>query len=241
MSVRLLASDLGRMLVIPANSTRRVPVRGKGGVIPHKKPRWIPPAKSKMFTLKRVDHTPQSEVEQLNTLKHNYKAHFNAVTQYLYEDYLRNSDTGERAVIEAKREADALDKLIAENEGENETVAARRKERLKNDVVERRKQIESDLEEKARLEEVRQRQIAEVVASETESMENRIRPEDIGRAVEEALAKPVDYEYAIDTDGHMYRGRYTRPTSEAAEKIPQLSEGKSAFESVESISSRYWQ
>ena len=61
------------------------------------------------------------------------------------------------------------------------------------------------MEEQARLEEVRQRQIAEVVASETESMENRIRPEDIGRAVEEALANPVDYEYAIDTDGHMYR------------------------------------
>ena len=61
------------------------------------------------------------------------------------------------------------------------------------------------MEERARLEEVRQRQIAEVVASETESMENRIRPEDIGRAVEEALANPVDYEYAIDTEGHMYR------------------------------------
>ena len=61
------------------------------------------------------------------------------------------------------------------------------------------------MEEKSRLEEVRQRQIAEVVASETESMKNRIRKEDIGRAVEEALANPVDYEYAIDTEGHMYR------------------------------------
>ena len=59
-----------------------------------------------------------------------------------HQDYLRNSDTGERAVIEAKREADALDKLIAENEDENETVAARRKERLKRDAVERKKQIE---------------------------------------------------------------------------------------------------
>ena len=45
-------------------------------------------------------------------------------------------------MIEAKREADALDKLIAENEDENETVAARRKERLKRDAVERKKQIE---------------------------------------------------------------------------------------------------
>ena len=63
----------------------------------------------------------------------------------------------------------------------------------------------ADLEEQARLEEVRQRQIAEVVVSETESLANRIRPEDLGRAVEEALANPVDYEYAIDTEGHMYR------------------------------------
>ena len=61
------------------------------------------------------------------------------------------------------------------------------------------------MEENARLEEVRQQQIAEVVASETESMERRIRPEDIERAVEEAIANPTDYEYAIDTEGNMYR------------------------------------
>ena len=73
-------------LVVPANLTRNVvPVRCKGGIIPHRKPRWIPRAKSKMFTLKRVDHTPQAEIELLNTLKYNYRAHFNAVTQYLYE------------------------------------------------------------------------------------------------------------------------------------------------------------
>ena len=107
MSMRLLTADLGRMvsgaikslallicqaktyffiqLLIPANSTVTVPVRCKGGVLPHKKPRWIPPAKSKMFTLKRIDHTPQEEIEQMNVLKYNYRAHFNAVTQYLYE------------------------------------------------------------------------------------------------------------------------------------------------------------
>ena len=45
-------------------------------------------------------------------------------------------------MIEAKREAEALDELIAENEGENEKVAARRKERLRRDAEERRKQIE---------------------------------------------------------------------------------------------------
>ena len=73
-------------LMVPANSTRTaVPTRGKGGVLPHKKPRWVPPAPSKLFNLKRVDHTPQEEREQLNVLKYNYRAHFNAITQYLYE------------------------------------------------------------------------------------------------------------------------------------------------------------
>ena len=45
-------------------------------------------------------------------------------------------------MIEAKREAEALTDLIAENEGDNERVAARRKERLKRDAEERRRQIE---------------------------------------------------------------------------------------------------
>ena len=58
------------------------------------------------------------------------------------QDYLRNSDTGEAAVIEAKREAEALTNLIAANESDNERVAARRKERLKRDAEERRRQIE---------------------------------------------------------------------------------------------------
>ena len=45
-------------------------------------------------------------------------------------------------MIEAKREAETLTDLIAENEADNERVAARRKERLMRDAEERRRQIE---------------------------------------------------------------------------------------------------
>ena len=45
-------------------------------------------------------------------------------------------------MVEAKREAEALTNLIAANESDNERVAARRKERLKRDAEERRRQIE---------------------------------------------------------------------------------------------------
>ena len=45
-------------------------------------------------------------------------------------------------MVEAKREAEALDLLIAGNETENERVAARRKERLKKEAEERKRKIE---------------------------------------------------------------------------------------------------
>ena len=45
-------------------------------------------------------------------------------------------------MIEAKREAEALDQLIVGNEAENERVAARRKERLKREAEERKRKIE---------------------------------------------------------------------------------------------------
>ena len=47
--------------------------RHKGHILPHKKPRWIPPAPSKKFKLAPKDHTPESEVIQMNILKLRYK------------------------------------------------------------------------------------------------------------------------------------------------------------------------
>ena len=41
-------------------------------------------------------------------------------------------------------------------------------------------------------------------------MQRRIHPEDLERAIETALANPVDYEYAIDLQGNIFRGRLTK-------------------------------
>jgi small subunit ribosomal protein S26 len=59
-------------------------------------------------------------------------------------------------------------------------------------------------------------------------MENRIRREDLEKAIETALANPVDFEFAIDTAGNIFRGRTTKskklnPTE--FEKIPLASDG----------------
>ena len=58
-------------------------------------------------------------------------------------------------------------------------------------------------------------------------MENRIREEDLVKAIETALANPVDFEYAIDADGNIFRGRNTKSKKmdpKNYEKIPLASE-----------------
>ena len=61
--------------------------------------------------------------------------------------------------------------------------------------------------------EAKQRKIAianQIIESETEAISNRIRAEDLDRAIETALQNPTDPEFAIDLQGNIYRGRYTK-------------------------------
>ena len=57
---------------------------------------------------------------------------------------------------------------------------------------------------------MRQRQVEEMIAVESEAIDNRIRKEDLEKAIEIALDNPIDYEFAIDKEGHIFRGRETK-------------------------------
>jgi small subunit ribosomal protein S26 len=124
---------------------------------------------------------------------------------------MRNSDTGEAAVIEGKREEAELSDNISANESENERIAAARKQRLAAEAKERSTRIEVELAESARLEAERQRQVEEVIMAETEALSKRIHREDVERAIEQAIANPVDYEFCIDLEGNAYRWEIRQP------------------------------
>merc|ERR1712001_663207 len=67
-------------------------------------------------------------------------------------------------------------------------------------------------------------ELTEFIHSETKAIENRITLENLEAAIEEAMNNPIDYEYAIDRDGYIYRGRETRSLlvpPEDREIIPQ--------------------
>lgn len=63
----------------------------------------------------------------------------------------------------------------------------------------------SDVREAEKLE-----RVEALVDREKLEMGNRIREEDLVRAIETALANPLDMEYAIDLKGNIFRGRKTK-------------------------------
>merc|ERR1712062_665941 len=95
------------------------------------------------------------------------------------------------------------------NEEENARVAKRRADCLLREAEERRLKIKADLEE-ARIEEEERLKAADsVVEAVSAEMEHRIKEEEVERAIEIALANPVDFEYAIDKEGRIFHGRKT--------------------------------
>ena len=164
-----------------------------------------------MFVLPNKHHIPEAEEEQVMILKFRHHDQVAALTQYLWEDYLRNSDVGEAAKIEAAREEKEHKELILKNCAVNEQIAAKREERLKLEEIAEEKRIKSEVQAAKNQENKRLSMIDDVILSETEQMERRVKSiDDLERTILHALDNPVDYEFAIDHAGHIYRGRYTK-------------------------------
>jgi len=188
-------------------------VRHVGGIKSHRKPRYLPRAPSKMFKLVPKSTIPDEEINQILQLKYAHHDKMAALTQYLWEDYLLNSDTGEAAKLKAQQEEEEHRRLLALNDETNRQVAVRREARVAADAaaseVRIREEVRNHEEEEARRLELARN----LVTSEIQDMRGVIKDgEALAKAVMEALDNPVDYEYSIDLEGNIYPGRYTKAT-----------------------------
>ena len=114
-----------------------------------------------------------------------------------------------------------------ENEEENKRVAALRLARLQKEAEERKVRIQMELQDYDVKELERLEKVEMLVEKEQTEIENRIKEEDLVKAIETALANPVDYEYAIDLKGNIFRGRKTKCNKVKPvyyEKIPVATE-----------------
>jgi len=230
----MFASVLPRAIVNPNHTINKLSiqiVRNIQGKKNHRKPRWMPRAKSKMFLLPPKHHIPEFEENQVMTLKFRHHDQMAALTQYLWEDYLRNSDVGEAAKIEAAREEKEHRGLLKENEAVNSEIAAKRVERLKLEAQQEEERIKLELVIDREQKSKKRSEVDKIVVSEGKQLDLRIKTlDDIESAINYALDNPKDNEFAIDKEGHIYRGRYTKSILTPRDKreiIPTaLSEGE---------------
>merc|ERR1711887_64123 len=130
------------------------------------------------------------------------------------------------AIVAAQKEEEQHQLMIKLNE--NEKVAMQRQIRLKKEAEERKIRISEELADFEEKEKMRLALVDEMVERHKVEMEKRIRVEDLEKAIETALANPVDFEYAIDKDGNIFRGRTTKSKKiepKDYEKIPLACEG----------------
>ena len=99
---------------------------------------------------------------------------------------------------------------MEDNEEENKKVAKQRELRLQKEAIENEQNIREELVQIEAKEKVRRRNVEQMITEESLAIDNRIRKEDLERTIEIALDNPIDFEFAIDTEGHIFRGRETK-------------------------------
>lgn len=167
-------------------------------------------ARSKMFINPPESTVPAAEQENIAKLKDEYIKRMSALQHYLFEEDLKAGDTGAAARIAAEKEEMVHQQNIKDNEEENRRISAMREARLLEEGERRKSEIAEKIHQHDVREAERLERVEELVDREKAEMQNRIREEDLVRAIETALANPIDVEYAIDLKGNIFRGRKTK-------------------------------
>lgn len=187
-----------------------------------RKPRWLPVAKSKMFRIPERPKIPENERNELKRLHDRYNTHMRAVRKYFAQEFRESSATSLAALLETKDEEEKHLLCMKENEEWNKQVALLREQRL---IKLQEARQESILAKKVAFEE-RQKEWLEkaeqLVREEKERAKFYITADNIDEAIEEALASPVDHNYAIDLEGHIYRGCKTKPSDVPPDELERI-------------------
>ncbi|XP_063382604.1 small ribosomal subunit protein mS26 [Cydia fagiglandana] len=185
----------------------------------HRKPRWLPVAKSKIYRIPKRPELSEEERIELLRINNNYHTQMRAIRRFYHEEMIKEKSTLESASSEMsiKVEAEEWERCIKVNEEWNATVAAEREERRKQQLAEREEFILSRMQKKDELMRQRIEKASQEIRKQKELSSTFITPETLDEAIERALANPIDYNFAIDLQGNQIPGRETPvPTKEKA-------------------------
>jgi len=180
----------------------------------HRKPRWVPKAKSKLFKVPKRSELPEDEEKEILRLNNNYRNNIKSIRKYLIQEHciMYQASLDPEEILKHFKE-DLKTCLVANDEW-NIAVKATREKRL-SDLLEgeldfARKRIEQESIKEEQIYELAE----DLVRKEKGASVSFITPDNIDEAIDKALLETVDYNFAIDTNGEKILGRETRPIEE---------------------------
>lgn len=184
-----------------------------------RKPMWMGTAKSKLFRVPKRPQIPVEEMEELKRLYNNYRTTMKSIKRFLENKYSLNAiETADPEQQKRLFEEDFV-RCNEINAKWNEQQRLIREKQAEERLAKALQQAEQTIVEFEQQQRVQMQQIEEIVRQEKENSKNFITPENLDEAIDKALANAVDYNYAIDLAGNVYKGRETTPESvEAREK-----------------------
>ncbi|XP_050302440.1 probable 28S ribosomal protein S26, mitochondrial [Anthonomus grandis grandis] len=175
----------------------------------HRKPRWIPTAKTKKFRVPTRPQIPKDEELELLRLNNNYRTQIKSIRAFLREKHstLFQKSLDPEEILKLFRED--FDACKAINDKWNEEIRVIREKRmeemLQNDIEFAQKRMELELEKRHQLQELAE----SLVRKEKDVSSSFITAENIDEAIDKALESFVDYNFAIDETGEKIVGRET--------------------------------
>lgn len=180
----------------------------------NRKPLWLGTAKTKKFRVPVKPVIPDDEKEELKRLFNNYRTQIKSLRKFFY---LKHSVT-----LMAQADTEQLKKDFDEdflrcqkiNNEWNEVIRKQREERLAKELKADIEFAKNRLAERIKKKEEVLAKAEEIVRREKEQSKYFVTPENIDRAIEEAINNPIDYNFAIDLNGDKIIGRENNPVEE---------------------------
>lgn len=189
-----------------------------------RKPRWLGTAKTKLFRVPERPIQDREERDLMFRLSSHYRTQMKAINYFLHQEFKKKES--EVSVLHKSPEQIQAEweECSALNNAWNAEVAKVREARLEREAKVQERVVLQKLAAKERREEKASERIKKVVVEQKQQQHTFITEENIDQAIEHALANPTDYNYAIDLNGNMYRGRdgdTPEPVFQAKVSAPQ--------------------
>ncbi|CAK1545404.1 unnamed protein product [Leptosia nina] len=175
----------------------------------HRKPRWLPIAKSKIYRIPKRPEISQEERLELRRINNNYNTKMRAIRRFYAEEWVREKSTLESATSEMSQRLEADEWLRCEelNEMWNKTIAAEREERRAQELTIMEEYSLARMEAKDKDLRERISKASAKIRKEKELCTTFVTPENLEETIDRILSNTVDYNFAIDLKGNTYQGR----------------------------------